>query len=177
MEKKTNTVAFSNLIGSVVFLAVGVWAWVKASGFQQVNDTYVQPAMFPQIMAGGLILFSAALLIQSVWKLVCMKLGDPFAEKSASLNAVSDKGVRAALVTIALCIAYVALFRPLGYVLDSAIVCAVIMYLIGKRNWLTMTLVSIFVPVGMWLLFYLVLQVNIPMGPLGFLRDLMDTIF
>ena len=47
---------------------------------------------------------------------------------------------------------------------------------IGKRNWLQMVLVSILVPLGMWLVFYKVLTVNIPMGPLQFLRDLVDMI-
>ena len=39
-----------------------------------------------------------------------------------------------------------------------------------------MVLVSILVPLGMWLVFYKVLTVNIPMGPLQFLRDLVDKI-
>ena len=38
------------------------------------------------------------------------------------------------------------------------------------------TVVSFLVPLCMWLLFYLLLKVNIPMGPLTFLRDLIDDI-
>ena len=80
------------------------------------------------------------------------------------------------IVVILLCIAYVALFKTLGYVLDSFIVCFIIMVLIGKRKWVQMVLISLLVPLCMWLLFYLLLKVNIPMGPLTFLRDLIDEI-
>ena len=41
---------------------------------------------------------------------------------------------------------------------------------------LEMVAVSILVPLVMWLIFYKVLTVNIPMGPLQFLRDLVDMI-
>ena len=50
------------------------------------------------------------------------------------------------------------------------------MVLIGKRNWLQIVLVSILVPLVMWLIFYKVLTVNIPMGVLQPLRDLVDII-
>ena len=159
MNKKTSTVAFSNLIGSLIFLAVGIWGYWKTTTFRTVKGSYVQPATFSQIMLVGMLIFSS-----------------PAAEKTASLNVFKDKGVQYALITIALCIAYVALFKPLGYVLDSFLVCFIIMILIGKRNWLQMILISLLVPLCMWLLFYLLLKVNIPMGPLSFLRDLIDKI-
>ena len=49
-------------------------------------------------------------------------------------------------------------------------------FLIGKRNWVQMVLVSVLVPLLMWLVFYKVLTVNIPLGPLNFLRTLVDMI-
>ena len=176
VNKKTSTVAFSNLIGSLIFLAVGIWGYWKTTTFRTVKGSYVQPATFSQIMLVGMLIFSVILLIQSIWNLTHMKADSPAAEKAASLNVFKDKGVQYALITIALCIAYVALFKPLGYVLDSFLVCFIIMILIGKRNWLQMILISLLVPLCMWLLFYLLLKVNIPMGPLSFLRDLIDKI-
>ena len=176
MNKKTSTVAFSNLIGSIVFLAVGVWAYWKTTSFRTVKGSYVQPATFSQIMLIGMLFFSVILLIQSIWNLSHLKAGSYVAEKAASINVFQDKGVQYALITIALCVAYVALIKTLGYVLDSFLVSFVIMILIGKRNWLVMILVSLLVPLCMWLLFYLLLKVNIPMGPLTFLRDLIDTL-
>ena len=164
MNKKTSTVAFSNLIGSLIFLAIGIWGYIKTLSFRTVKGSYAQPATFSQIMLIGMMIFAGILLLQSLWNLTHLKIDSWAAEKAASLNF------------ILLCVAYVALFKSLGYVLVSFITCFAIMILIGKRHWLQMVLVSLLVPLCMWLLFYLLLKVNIPMGPLTFLRDLIDEI-
>ena len=174
--KKTKTQAFANLIGSLIFIAVGVWALNQTYSFQEVKNTYVQAAVFPQIMCVGMLIFAVILLIQSIIKLMTMDENDPLAEPAASINFIKDKGVLAALFVMLLCALFVVFFKPLGYVVCGAVLCFVIMVLIGKRNWLQMVLVSILVPLGMWLVFYKVLTVNIPMGPLQFLRDLVDMI-
>ena len=174
--KKTKTQAFANLIGSLIFIAVGVWALIQTYSFQEVKNTYVQAAVFPQIMCVGMLIFAVILLIQSIIKLMTMDENDPLAEPAASINLIKDKGVLAALFVMLLCALFVVFFKPLGYVVCGAVLCFVIMVLIGKRNWLQMVLVSILVPLGMWLVFYKVLTVNIPMGPLQFLRDLVDMI-
>ena len=174
--KKTKTQAFANLIGSLIFIAVGVWALIQTYSFQEVKNTYVQAAVFPQIMCVGMLIFAVILLIQSIIKLMTMDENDPLAEPAASLNFIKDKGVLAALFVMLLCALFVVFFKTLGYVVCGAVLCFVIMVLIGKRNWLQMVLVSILVPLGMWLVFYKVLTVNIPMGPLQFLRDLVDMI-
>ena len=174
--KKTKTQAFANLIGSLIFIAVGVWALIQTYSFQEVKNTYVQAAVFPQIMCVGMLIFAVILLIQSIIKLMTMDENDPLAEPAASINFIKDKGVLAALFVMLLCALFVVFFKPLGYVVCGAVLCFIIMVLIGKRNWLQMVLVSILVPLGMWLVFYKMLSVNIPMGPLQFLRDLVDMI-
>ena len=174
--KKTKTQAFANLIGSLIFIALGAWALTQTYSFQEVKNTYVQAAVFPQIMCVGMLIFAIILLIQSIIKLMTMDENDPLAEPAASINFIKDKGVLAALFVVLLCVLFVVFFKSLGYVICGAVLCFVIMVLIGKRNWLQMVLVSILVPLGMWLVFYKVLTVNIPMGPLQFLRDLVDMI-
>ena len=90
------------------------------------------------------------------------------------MNFVKDKGVLAALFLIALCALYVWGFRTLGYVLVSMILSGIVMWLIGVRKPVQLVLIAVLVPLGMWLVFYKLLQVNIPMGVLQFLRDLVD---
>lgn len=174
MKNKTQTMAFANLIGALIFLALGVWALGQTKGFQTVKNAYVQPSTFPQIMIYGLLIFSVILVIQSVYKLMTMKAEDPLAQPSESINIIKDKGVQAAVFVILLCVVFVALFNTLGYVVCGAVVSMAIMFVIGKRNWVQMVLISILVPLVMYILFYKVLTVNIPMGPLAFVRDLLD---
>jgi len=176
MKNKINTKAFSDLIGGIVFCALGIWALIQTFGFQQLKNNPVQPALFPQIMSIGLIIFSALVIIQSALKLSTLKEDDPMAEPTGSINILKNKGVQAAVLVIALCILFVALFETLGYVLCAALVGIIIMYLIGKRDPKVMIAVSILVPLFMWLVFYKVLTVNIPMGILQPLKNLIDMI-
>ena len=136
----------------------------------------MQPATFPQFMCIGMIAFTVVLLIQSIIKLQKMDPNDPMMQPSASINLLKNKGVQAGAFVIVLCIAYAALFEVLGYVLISAIVAAIIMWLIGKRDVKQFVLVSILVPLLMWFVFYKLLTVNIPMGILQPLKDLVDLI-
>ena len=174
--KKTQTKAFANLVSSIVLLVFEIWAYVMTLDFKIVKKAAVQPATFPQIMCIGMMVFTVILLIQAVIKLQKMDSNDPMIQPTASFNFLKNKGVQAAAFVILLCVAYAALFEVLGYVLISAIVAAIIMVLIGKRDVKQIILVSILVPLVMWLVFYKLLTVNIPMGVLEPLKNLVDMI-
>ena len=174
--KKTQTKAFANLVSSIVLLVFEIWAYVQTFGFKVVKKAVVQPASFPQFMCMGMIFFTIVLLIQSVFKLNKMDPEDPMMEAAASIDIFKNKGVQAGVLVIVLCAAYAALFEVLGYVLASTIIAAVIMWLIGKRDIKQIVLVSILVPLLMWFVFYKLLTVNIPMGVLEPLKNLVDMI-
>ena len=175
--QKTKTKAFANLVSAILLLAFEVWAYVQATGFRQVKGAYVQASTFPIIMVFGMMIFTVVLLIQSIVKLtVGMKPTDFDAEPAPTLNPLKSWGIAAALFVIALCVVYTLLFDSLGYVLASALISIIIMWLIGKRKPMTVILVSVLVPLVMWLIFYKFLSVNIPMGVLQPLRDLIDKI-
>ena len=174
--KKTRTKAFANLVASVILLVFEIWAYVQTLGFKVVKKAAVQPATFPQVMCIGMMVFTIILLVQSLISLKKMDPDDPSIQPAASINVLKNKGVQAGLFVIVLCILYVALFKTLGYVLASAIIAAVIMWLIGKRDVRQILLVSVLVPLAMWLVFYKLLTVNIPMGILEPLKDLIDMI-
>ena len=174
--KKTQTKAFSNLIASLVLIAFEVWAWLQTNNIKTAKKAAVQPSTFPRIMIIGMAVFTVILLIQSLLKLSNMKPDDPLAEKAETMNLFRDKGVLAALIVVLLCVGYVYFFKSLGYVVVSFLLCAIIMWMIGLRNPVKLILISLLVPLGMWLIFYKMLQVNIPMGWLQFLKDLVDKI-
>ncbi len=172
--KKAQTKAFSNLIASLVLIAFETWAWVQSGKIKVAKNAAVQPSTFPRIMIIGMAVFTAVLLIQSIIKLAAMKPDDPLARRAETLDPFRDKGVAAALFVILLCCAYVWLFKGLGYVVVSFLLSGIIMWLIGLRKPAPLLLISALVPLGMWLVFYKFLSVNIPMGVLQFLRDLVD---
>ena len=172
--KKTKTKAFSNLVVSLLLIAFEVFAWVQTGNIKTAKNAAVQPSTFPRIMIIGMAVFTLILLVQSIFKLLRMKESDPLAQKAPSMNFIKDKGVLAALFVILLCALYVWGFKTLGYVLVSMILSGIIMWMIGVRKPVQLVLIAVLVPLGMWLVFYKLLQVNIPMGVLQFLRDLVD---
>ena len=175
--KKTQTKAFSNLICAVVLLIFEAWAYYETFSFKVQKRAYVQPATFPRVMLTGMIVFTVVLLIQSLFKVFgTMKKNDPDNAPAPAINPFKHKEVLAALFIIVLCCCYTLFFEQLGYVLISAVTCAVIMWLVGKRDILVILLVSILVPLVIWFVFYKLLTVNIPMGVLQPLRDLVDRI-
>lgn len=174
--KKTQTKAFSNLIASLLLLGFEGWAWFQSGKIKMAKNAAVQPSTFPRIMIIGMAVFTVILLIQSIIKLNSMQADDHLAQKAESLNPFKDKGVRAALFVILLCCLYVYFFKSLGYVVVSFLLSAIIMWMIGLRSPAPLLLISALVPLGMWLVFYKFLSVNIPMGVLQFLKDLVDKI-
>lgn len=174
--KKTETKAFSNLIVSVLLGAFEVFAWLQTNKIKVAKNAAVQPSVFPRIMIIGMAVFTAILLIQSILKLMNMTETDPLAQKAESINIFKDKGVLAAVTVIVLCALYVWGFKTLGYVVVSMILSAIVMWMIGVRKPVQLVLIAVLVPLGMWFVFYKLLQVNIPMGVLQFLRDMVDKI-
>ncbi len=175
--KKTQTKAFASLISSLILIAFEIWAYVQTLGFRVHKRAHVQPATFPQIMIYGMFIFTVILFVQSLIKVTRgMKENDPENEISASINPFKNSGVAAAMFVIVLCVLYTFLFDKLGYVLVSACISVIMMILIGKRDPKIIIPVSILVPLIMWLIFYKLLTVNIPMGVLQPLRDLVDKI-
>lgn len=174
--KKTQTKAFSNLIASLALLVFEIWIWIQSGNIKTAKNASMQPATFPRVMIGGMIVFTIVLLIQAILKLSNLKADDPLAAKAESLNPVKEKGVLAAFMVILLCFAYVYFFKSHGYVIVSFLLSAIIMWMNGMRKPVPLILLSSLVPLGMWLVFYKFLAVNIPMGPLQFLRDLVDKI-
>lgn len=174
--KKTQSKAFVNLVISLLLFAFEIFAWTQTDIIKTTKLAAVHPNTFPRIMIIGMAVFTAVLFVQSLIKLATMKAEDPLAAKAESINFVKDHGVLAALFVILLSAGYVFFFKDLGYVVVSIVISAIIMWLIGNRNPLQIALVAILVPMVMWLLFYKLLQVNIPMGVLQFLRDWVDMI-
>ncbi|MCR5137426.1 MAG: tripartite tricarboxylate transporter TctB family protein [Oscillospiraceae bacterium] len=174
--KKTQSKAFANLIASLALIVFEIWAWLQTNNIKTAKNAAVQPSTFPRIMIIGMAVFTVVLLIQSLIKLGSMKTDDPLAEKAETLNFIKDKGVLAALFVVLLCCVYVYFFKSLGYVIVSFLLSGIIMWLIGLRKPVPLILISALVPLLMWLVFYKMLKVNIPMGPLQFLRELVDKI-
>ena len=162
---KTKKMSFANVIGALCFLALGVYALIETLGFKKYKNSVVGPEAFPRIMALGLIVCCAVLIVQSL--LHRKKANDPDAP-SLSLRM---RGMRHMLLCAILAVAFVALWEPLGFLILTPVVMFALMYLIDMRNYKVMALVAVGLTLIVWLLFYKVLSISVPIGPLEVLYD------
>ena len=88
------------------------------------------------------------------------------------LTALEKKGLLRGALTIVDCIAYILLFKPLGYILSSILAYFALMVIFGNRKWLQMVIMAIALPLVLYFAFFYLLQTNLPMGVLQVLVDL-----
>jgi putative tricarboxylic transport membrane protein len=119
---------------------------------QQSNG--LDPAFFPHLVA-------TCFLIVGLWYL----------RASFSLNDVNGfRGLKrgnyvSVGFTMLMFVVYAAILQPLGFVLSSALVVALLSIFYGARHWLTILLVALGVPAAVYVVFRRLLTVALPELP------------
>lgn len=162
--KKTRTMAFASVMTSLVFILIGIYALVASNSFRTVRNSVVQPSGFPRIMAWALIASSGVALVMNL-----LKMGRDTEE--APVLSPSDRGIRGVLFSVAVSVVYYLLWEPVGFFILTPIAMFGLMYLIDMRNYKLMAVVSVALPLVMWLLFYKALNISVPLGPLEIVYD------
>lgn len=165
--KKTRTMAYANIWCSVVFIVISIYAIVASTHFKEYRNSTVNPSAFPQIMATGLLICSLALLAMELVKLLQNK-----ATEDAPILSIKDRGIRYALLCMLLAVLYVMLLNPLGFLIVAPVISLCMMHMIGLRKWSVMIIVSLVLALGIWLLFYKVLSISLPLGILEGIYDI-----
>ena len=160
--KRTKRMSFANIVGALIFIAIGVYAIVKSLGFKHFKNSTVDPSAFPQIMATGLIVCSIVLLVMNIMSKE---------EKKAPSLSLRNRGIVHALLCALVAVLYVVLWEPVGFLVLAPVSLFVLMYLIDMRNYKVMIIVSITLTLIVWLLFYKVLSISVPLGFLEVIYD------
>ena len=148
-----------DLIYSLLMLAIGIFAFVYSGQYSNVlglGSGSTGGDLFPRIASGGLIITSLIVLINAL------------RGKSDNEDKEPVKWIDF-LMTLGLFAAYYLLFRPLGFILTSALATAALMYKLGCRKWWVIALYSIIMPIIIFCVFYYGMYVSLP---LGILKDI-----
>lgn len=156
--------AFANIVTSSIFILLGIYAVVASYSFRIVNNTTVQPADVPRFMAWAMMICASVVLVMNA-----VKLGRD--QEKAPRMSLKERGMRGVLYCLITSIVYWLLWEPVGFLILAPLTMFVLMYLIDMRNYGTMVLVSLLLPLVMWLLFYKALSISIPLGPLEWIYD------
>lgn len=139
---------------SLILMAAGVY-WLRLCSQlpeDMVVSQYSKPSTFPSILAAAIVVLSAAVVIRNVFFIKDDYRKKPFNKRSA---------IRV-LLMIALCALYISVIRSAGYLITTILFLVGSLLLFGERKPVTVILVSILVPISLYVLFYYFLQVRLP---------------
>lgn len=144
------------IIYSSLIIALGIFAFIYAGQYANTSNLgsgNTGGDFFPRIMAGGLILTGICILLTAVF--------GKKTEKAPNINWLS------LLVNIAMLLSYFLLLKPLGFIVDTTLMTAFLMYRMGCRKYLQLSIWSIVMPTLIFCVFYYLLYVSLPMGILA----------
>ncbi len=144
-----------------ILLGIAIWFLIpyqvqKPPTFLGQNSSGLSPALFPRLAAAGFVVVGLAYLVLSF----------RMYERSTLRELPASAYVNLA-VLLAVMIVYVALLRPLGYVLSSMLVATGIALYYGSRNAFGIAAVGVAAPLAIYFLFTRMLTVSLPPFPWG----------
>jgi len=147
-----------DIISGIIGILIGGYVLITSRSFPEDVVMKIGPAFFPEILAGGLILFSALLILQAL-------LGKSIGE--AEKLSIHRKGTQRILWALAGMIAYCAVLKPVGFIIATIPFIMFYMFLLGDRKWLSYLWVPAAITLGVYLVFEKVLVLSLPAGLLS----------
>ena len=146
----------ANIIAGGIGMLFSALAFAKTFSFKQFKNVPVGPAFFPRWLAIGLFVCCLALVIQNV-------LDKTSAEKAPTLS-LKNKDIQRMLVGLAIIVATAFLWSILGFLIVTPFTIFALMFVLGKREWLKMAIISVAVTAAVFLAFRFLLGIEMPMG-------------
>jgi putative tricarboxylic transport membrane protein len=149
-----------DVVGGILLILIGIGVVIESIRLQVGTPLMPQPGFFPFLFGLLLIGLSIILLIQG-W----------FGRgKSSQQTQVATFGeLRPPMILVVSMIVYTAVLEPLGYVLPTIAISAVILRVMGLTSWKAISLTSLSLSLGTYILFGRILGIDLPLGILPFL--------
>jgi putative tricarboxylic transport membrane protein len=145
----------ADIVAGLVLIFVGIGVIVGAMGLRVGTPTEPQPGFFPFLSGVSILILSSILLI----------LGWLGRTKSRIRFGEMGRPVK----VMAVLIAFVALLDPLGYLITSLIVVALVLHIMGIKSWRALLTTGLGLSIGTFVLFDRLLGITLPVGILSHL--------
>ncbi len=149
-----------DIVCGLIFAVIAVSAYIVGLSFPKDNVMAIGPSYFPNILAGGLFLFSAVLVGRGAF-------GKATGSGKGLGFSLKDKGTRRLFVSVVIALLFVATLKTIGFMLDCTLVVLLYLLLLGVKRPLYLVLVPPAVTVAVYLVFEKFLSISLPMGVLG----------
>lgn len=153
-------VKLADVISGMTGILIGAYVFIKCQSYPEDVVMKIGPAFFPEILAGGLIVFSALLILQA---LLGKSIGD-FQKLS-----IREKGTQRVLLSLAVMIVYCAILKPVGFIIATIPFIMFFMFLLGNRKILQYVWVPVAITMAVYLVFEKLLVLSLPAGLLSFI--------
>ena len=150
-----------NTVSAIIFIAIGIFLYIVIPS--QIDKPLIQlaigqfnlpPELFPKIMAVSMIILGSWFFYKSFLIVQVNELKN--LDKEAITNVI---------VTLTMMAIYVPLMVGLGFVVGSAIMILAMSTYFGNRNYIFGVLISIILPMFIFVVFRRVLLVELPPFP------------
>ena len=149
----------TDIIEAVLLVFVGIGVVIESIRLKVGTPLMPQPGFFPFI--GGLLLVGLALIfLTRSW----LKRGQASPRPREAFGELR----RPAILVVGLGI-YTALLNPVGYVLPTVLITALILRVLGVTSWKVLSGAGVGLAVGTYILFGRILGIDLPAGILSFL--------
>ena len=149
----------ANIIAGGIGMLFSAAAFYKTFTFKQFKNVPVGPEFFPRALAVALFICCLALVIQNIF--------DRANTEKAPTLSLKSKDIRRMLIGLAIIIATAFLWGILGFLIVTPFTIFGLMFLLGKRGWIKMVIISVAVTAVVFLAFRFLLGIEMPMGLLG----------
>lgn len=154
------------LLGLVYALAFNVLEAAVPLKVQK-NPYVLQPNIWPQVLM-GLLIFC---ILLNIYNIIKKNRGKPDFSLSAFAQGIPDFFKSKMFVGMLIVLVASFILEPLGFMVTSFLFLISFGYLLGDRKYWRLALVSLVVTLFLYIVFGVLLQVNLPRGTVSFLRD------
>lgn len=147
----------ADIIAGILGLALCFLVFYLTASFPEDQVVSVGPAFFPRLLAAGLGIFSAILLLTA-----CTRKHI----ETHSAFSFKDPGIQRGIISVAATVVYCLFFEYLGFITCSIIYLIFLMLLLKDRRYVQIAITSILTTIAIFFIFNVLLDITLPMGTL-----------
>lgn len=158
----------ANIVSAIIGMLFSLAAFLKTLTFKKFTNVPVGPEFFPRILAAALFICCLILLITSI-----LKKEEKGKEEKAPTISPLNKDMQKCLLGLLIIVVYALLWNVIGFIIATPVAVFLMIFILGRRNYLTMAIISVAATVVIFCAFKFLLQIEMPMG---FLEDFIYSI-
>lgn len=147
-----------DIIGGILGILISIYVLYESAKFPKDIVMKVGPGYFPRLLAVALFAASVLLIINA--------LRGKSRKKYEKFN-IKDPGIHRAGIALLATISYCLVLKYLGFIISSVLYLMFLMYLLKKRNYVSMIVISACISIGIYSIFQSILNITLPMGVLS----------